>query len=81
MQAIQTKYISATNSRGSRIKAISASGVSATVSYNYELSGEAVHFEAVKALCKKLGWSGEFISGATKHGYSFLFKNSQSFTI
>ena len=53
MQAIITKYLSATNSRGSRIKATCSSG-SVTIPYPYELSGQAVHRAAAEALVAKL---------------------------
>jgi len=83
MQSINTKYLSPTNTQGARIKATTASGISATVSYNHEFEGAAVHFEAVKALCKKLGWSGEMVAGSTKDGYNFTFidQRTQKFSI
>ena len=57
MDAIQTKYLSATNSRGARIKANldTVEGlISVTVSYNYALGPESNHREAANALLKKL---------------------------
>ena len=73
MQTITTKFIGATNYRGERIKATSESGISATVDYDY--SGRAIdcHWEAVKALCEKLDWEGNFIAGNTKNGYVWVF--------
>ena len=53
MQAIITKYLPTTNSRGSRIKATCSSG-SVTIPYPYELSGQAVHRAAAEALAAKL---------------------------
>lgn len=55
MQAIQTRYLGPTNTRGSRIKATCAAG-SITISYPYDLSGQAVHRRAAEALVSKLGW-------------------------
>jgi hypothetical protein len=52
MQAITTKYLPATNVRGSRIKATCERG-SITISYPHELSGEAVHIAAADALVAK----------------------------
>jgi len=52
MQAIKTKYMPATNTRGSRIKATCERG-SITIGYPHELSGEDCHWEAVKALCER----------------------------
>jgi len=73
MQAIETKYLPATNTRGSRIKATSASGLSVTVPYPHELSGMECHWEAARALIAKLGWGGaEYVGGGTRDGYVFV---------
>lgn len=57
MQAILTKYLAQTDSRGARIKATAAAG-SITIDYPHELSGEDVHRAAAEALVGKLGWTG-----------------------
>jgi hypothetical protein len=78
MKAIETKYLSATNTRGSRIKA-TAGGMTASVSYDHSLSDVAVHFEAVKELVKKhkLDWDiSEMVYGGTGKGYTFCFPYS-----
>jgi hypothetical protein len=78
MKAIETKYLSATNTRGSRIKA-TAGGLSAVFSYDHSLSDVAVHFEAVKELVKKhdLEWDiSEMVYGGTDKGYTFCFPQS-----
>jgi hypothetical protein len=87
MIAIHTKYISASNSRGSRIKAYTAAygdfkGFQATISYPSELSGVACHFEAVKALIakNKLEWTTDgmrYGDSADGRGYSFCFDASK----
>ena len=87
MIAIHTKYISASNSRGSRIKAYTASsmgmkGFQAVISYPSELSGVACHFVAVKALIEKnkLEWNFEnmrYGDSADGRGYSFCFDASK----
>lgn len=82
MIAIHTKFIGATNSRGSRIKAYTTSGFSATVPYPYALSYELCHFEAVKALVKKhkLDWdlsNMRYGDSADGKGYSFCFDDSK----
>ena len=81
MQAIHTKYMSATNNRGARIKAYTHAGLSATIAYPYELSYELCHFEAVKALVAKhkLDWpldNMRFGDSADGKGYVFCFANS-----
>ena len=52
MQAILTKYIPATNFKGSRIKAQCERG-SITISYPHELSGADCHIAAVDCLIAK----------------------------
>ena len=87
MIAIHTKYLCASNSRGSRIKAYTAAhgdikGFTATISYPSELSGAACHFEAVKALIEKnkLDWNFEnmrYGDSADGRRYSFCFDASK----
>ena len=82
MIAIHTKYLGPTNVRGSRIKAYTASGFSATVPYDHSLSGVDVHFQAVKALVanNKLEWNLEGMrcgDSADGCGYSFCFDSSK----
>ena len=82
MIAIHTKYLPATNTRGSRIKAYTATGFTASVSYPYELSYEVAHFEAVKELVRKhnLDWKLEgmrFGDSADGRGYVFCFADSE----
>lgn len=87
MQAIHTKYIGPTNSRGSRIKAYTADGMgfkgfTATIPYPHQLSGVACHFEAVKALIEKNGldWNTtgmRYGDSADGRGFSFCFDCSK----
>jgi hypothetical protein len=57
MQAIQTKYLPATNFKPSRIKAWSDAGsIIVTYSHEHDVSGE--HYAAAQALAVKLGWIG-----------------------
>jgi hypothetical protein len=75
MQAITTKYLGPTNSRGSRIKA-TACGTSVTISYDHSLSAEEAHKAAAIALCTNFGWGnyGNLISGSIENGFVFLFE-------
>lgn len=81
MQAITTKFIAATNTKGERVKATAASGVSVTIPWSYSGDTEACHFEALTALCKKLDWQGEFIAGGTKTGFVWVFTSGHKYTI
>ena len=82
MQAIKTKYLPATNSRGSRIKATCDAG-SVTIPYPHEFSGQATHRATVEALLVKLGWNdsgygGLLGVGLPDGGYYFVFDNAAS---
>ena len=56
MKAIQIKYLSATNTKGSRWKAWTEAG-SMTVGYNYALDSQGNALELATAYCEKYGWS------------------------
>jgi hypothetical protein len=84
MIAIQTKYISPTNTRGSRIKAFVSSDMghnfTASIPYPHHLSHELVHYEAVKALIEKhkLDWDiSNMTFGGVRDGYVFCFNDSK----
>ena len=86
MQAIQTKFIGATNSEGSRIKASCERGT-VTVPYPHELSGEHCHRYAVDFLIAKFvkddagkygthanPWSSPYVTGELPDGtYAHVF--------
>ncbi len=75
MKAIVTKYHGATDTRGSRISAKAEGLPSVSVPYPHEFSGEEAHWQAVKALCAKMGWKGRMHAGGNvkDDGYTFVF--------
>lgn len=74
MKAITTKYIPATNTRGSRISASDCDGNRVTVAYDTSLSGIDCYSVAAQALVNKMGWPDiTMIGGAIKGGYVFVF--------
>lgn len=77
MQAIQTKYLPATDFNPSRIKATCSAG-SITIEYPHELSGQAVHraaAEALVAICFPDN-KDKLLGGSLKDGSSvFVFDN------
>jgi hypothetical protein len=75
-QAIETKYVKATNTRGSRIKA-TAWGGSITIGYDYALDTDGAHKAAADALIAKMGWSGTFAQGGNVKGDGYYFVNVQ----
>jgi hypothetical protein len=71
MQAILTKYLPSTNSRGSRVKAYCQAG-EITVPWEY-IGYEEEHDRAARALAKKLEWDdkkvyGRMVGGALPDG-------------
>lgn len=78
MQAIQTKYLGPTNTKGSRIKATCAAG-SITIIHPHELSGQAAHRKAAEALVAKLNWNTPLLGGQLPdHSYVFVFDHELS---
>jgi hypothetical protein len=74
MKAIMTKYLPATNNKGSRIKAYDCDKNSITIGYPHELSGEKVFKSAAVKLCEKMGWDTDLVGGGIDNGYAFVFK-------
>lgn len=73
MQAIITKYLGATDTRGARIKATAYDG-SVTIPYDYALSEEANYRQAAMALVAKYGWPADnWISGGAPDGFGYVF--------
>ena len=78
MKAIITKYHGPTNTRGSRITAKAEGVKGVSISYPYDLSGEACHLAAATALCEKYHWldkSVQLVGGGLpdETGYAFCF--------
>lgn len=73
-QAIETKYLPATNNRGSRIKATAWAG-SVTVPYDHALNADDNHAAAALALRYKMGWQGKFAQGGNAKGNGYYFVN------
>lgn len=74
-QAIIIKFLGATNTKGTRIKA-SAESSSVTVPLDYSAGQEQRIRQAVDALLNKLEWSGEYIIGGLPSGdYVAVFKD------
>lgn len=77
MKTISTKFLPATNYRGSRIKAADGDN-SITLSYDHAANAEANHAAAALALCRKLNWEGAMQGGSTKDGMVFCFLDKAS---
>ena len=74
MQAITTKYLSATDYRGARIKATAGKDrPSVTIPYSYgggnQRMDEDTHAAAALLLARKLGWPGRLVCGEVEAGH------------
>lgn len=82
MIAIHTKYIPATNTRGSRIKAYSCNGHKVLVSIDYSLGDVERHAVAVKKLIEtQMQYTPDYSvmtygGSADGKGYTFCFVQS-----
>jgi hypothetical protein len=72
MQAIITKYIGPTNTRGARYKA-TAAAASVTMTGTNVLTIAGNHMRAAEALVRKLGWDGQWIGGDSPDGTGYVF--------
>lgn len=71
MDAIETRYLGATNTRPGRIKATTLGNnvQSLTVAYDHSLNAWDNHRAAAEAFIRKLGWFDQsFYGGETAHG-------------
>jgi hypothetical protein len=68
MQTITTKYHGHTNKRGSRISATSASGLRVYVQIDNGLQDHQNHEAALRKLCRKYDWPGQYVCGETADG-------------
>ena len=72
-QAISTKFLGPTNSRGARVKASCQAG-STTVEWDHALNPAGNHVRAAKQLAAHWGWRGDWYGGANPNnsGYTFV---------
>ena len=82
MLSITTKFMSATNFKGSRIKATSTGGKTVTVSYDHSLPNDGAHDCAAEALACKLGWNPCTLHrGVTATGNVYVLDDDESLLI
>lgn len=81
VQAIITKYVGPTNTRGSRVKATASAG-SITLAWDCSLNAERNHARAAEALANKFKWSGNWHQGGVPNdsGYAFVCVSDRELT-
>jgi hypothetical protein len=72
MQAIVTKYLPPSNTRGSRIRATADAG-SVTILFPADIDGQAAHRVAAQALADKLGWGRKYLGGSLPDNTGYVF--------
>ena len=72
MQAIRTKFLECTDTKGARIVASCANGkIRHVMGYRHELTFQANHCEAAKQLRQKLQWAAPMVWGQYGNEYFF----------
>ena len=64
MKAITTRTLSATNTRGTRIRATDGDGNSRIVAWDHSQNAASNHHAAFLTLCYAMNWHGFYDSGA-----------------
>jgi hypothetical protein len=77
-QAIQTRFLGPTNSRGSRVKAFAAAG-SVTISWDHRLNPEQNHRAAAEMFANRMNWIGLYAAGTLPNG-DMVFVNVEEGT-
>lgn len=77
-QAIVTKYIGPSNTKGSRIKATAGAG-SVTVHLDHALNIEENHIKAAETLANKYKWRGNWFMGGMPDDSGYCFVCSDNF--
>jgi hypothetical protein len=75
MKAIKTTFHGPGNVRGSRCKATDSDGNSVYLDWNHSLDSLDNHRAAAYALCTKMQWAGDLITGSLKDCYVHVFKD------
>jgi hypothetical protein len=71
-QAIETKFLGPTETKGSRVKALCQAG-SITLSWDHSLRPDDNHAAAAQALADKMGWEGDLFGGGKADGRGDVF--------
>lgn len=76
-RAIGVKYVPATDTKGTRLKAFVKFESEVTnklvVSWDYELDVSTNYCNAAKKMAEKMGWKGNMIGGVLGKEYVFVF--------
>lgn len=72
LQAIITKRLAPTATKGPRIVAIAEDGERRTMPWDPARSITQNHLHAAQEFIRWLGWEGEWYGGAIKDGYTFV---------
>lgn len=80
MTTIITRFVGATNYKGSRI--IADAGLKRRITVSFDHASSNPHRDAAIALCQKFGWTGSLVEGGMERGSAFVFvSDSDTFVI
>ena len=71
-QAIQTQYIGATDTQGTRIR-VECQAATRFVAWDCGLNAKQNHRAAAESLAKSYGWSGRWVMGGSVDGRGYVF--------
>jgi len=72
LQAIETKFLGPTNTKGARVKATAQCG-SKTIPWDHSKNPEDNHKAAAEALIKAWDWDGVWYIGGSPKGHGCVF--------
>jgi hypothetical protein len=81
MKAITVKYLSPTNTKGTRVKASDGDGNSVILPKDYALDSYEMAQKAAVRLCEKMDWHGVIEGGYTKDGMVFVFSDGKPYKV
>jgi hypothetical protein len=73
MKAIRTHYVGPSNFHGSRVIASDSDGNRVNLGWDDALNSDENHKAAQVALCKKMKWTGEMVSGEHCNSHYWVF--------
>lgn len=76
-QAIETRFLPPTNTKDSRVVAVSCGGSRIILGWNHALNPESNHIGAARALAKKLEWTCDMHTGTLKRSYVHVFTDKE----
>lgn len=72
-QAIETRFLGPTNTKGSRVVAVSCGGSRLITDWDHAMDASENHIAAANRLAARLEWNGQMRTGTLKNSYVHVF--------